>query len=83
MDAERSLKMTRQLLGFIFAFLAVSLSTTPADAQEKPNFLVVVADDLGWSDPGFLGSKIKTPTIDALAARVSNVSAHGTDLGLG
>ena len=40
-----------------------------AHAQEKPNFLIVVADDLGWSDPGFLGSRIKTPTLDSLAQR--------------
>lgn len=61
--------MTRLLLSFLFACLAFSLSTTLANAEEKPNFLIVVADDLGWSDPGFLGSKIQTPTIDALAAR--------------
>ncbi|GAB5504577.1 arylsulfatase [Pyruvatibacter sp.] len=36
---------------------------------EKPNFLIVMVDDMGWSDPGFLGSKIRTPHIDALAER--------------
>ncbi|WP_321325379.1 arylsulfatase [uncultured Parasphingorhabdus sp.] len=48
----------------------LTLSTTPTLAQQsRPNFLVVVADDMGWSDPGFLGSKIRTPTIDRLAKR--------------
>lgn len=39
-----------------------------ADAQ-PPNVLLVVADDLGYGDLGYLGSEIKTPTIDRLAAQ--------------
>jgi len=34
-----------------------------------PNILVVVFDDVGFSDFGCYGSPIKTPTIDRLAAR--------------
>ncbi|KAI9703928.1 MAG: hypothetical protein M1820_005710 [Bogoriella megaspora] len=33
----------------------------------KPNFLIVVADDLGYSDVGTYGSEIKTPYVDKLA----------------
>jgi arylsulfatase A-like enzyme len=33
----------------------------------RPNFLIIVADDLGFSDIGALGSEIKTPNIDAIA----------------
>ncbi|NQT39677.1 MAG: sulfatase-like hydrolase/transferase [Planctomycetes bacterium] len=35
-------------------------------ADTQPNILYVVADDLGWADVGFHGSKIKTPNIDRL-----------------
>ncbi|KAK6065203.1 arylsulfatase [Seiridium cupressi] len=37
-------------------------------AQKRPNFLVIVADDLGFSDCGCFGSEIQTPNIDAVAA---------------
>ncbi|KAK0644762.1 Arylsulfatase [Lasiodiplodia hormozganensis] len=35
--------------------------------HKKPNFLVVIADDLGFSDTGPYGGEIPTPTLDRLA----------------
>ncbi|KAL4811643.1 alkaline-phosphatase-like protein [Aspergillus spinulosporus] len=42
---------------------------------KRPNFLLIVADDLGYSDIGPFGSEIKTPALDRLAQtgfRLSN-----------
>lgn len=51
-------------------------AATPEKPQAKrPNFLLVVADDLGFSDPGCFGSEIHTPHIDSLAS-----SPHGLRL---
>ncbi|KAJ5715379.1 arylsulfatase [Penicillium malachiteum] len=37
------------------------------DATKRPNFLIIVADDLGFSDCSCFGSEIQTPNIDSLA----------------
>lgn len=34
---------------------------------KKPNFLVILVDDMGYSDPGFMGGEIDTPNLDRLA----------------
>ena len=49
-------------------FVALLVMTSPATAKDKrPNFLVIVADDLGYSDLGAFGGEIRTPNLDRLA----------------
>ncbi|KAH9904387.1 alkaline-phosphatase-like protein [Xylariomycetidae sp. FL2044] len=40
-------------------------------SDKRPNFLIIVADDLGFSDCGCFGSEIHTPNIDAVAIESS------------
>jgi arylsulfatase A-like enzyme len=50
------------------ALLLATGLAVPAQAQErKPNFLIIVADDLGYSDLGAFGGEIATPNLDKLA----------------
>ena len=39
-----------------------------ADALAPPDIVLVMADDMGYSDLGCFGGEIRTPHLDALAA---------------
>lgn len=60
--------MTRFASLLFAAAVLTTLLPAQADAKERrPNFLVIVADDLGYSDIGAFGSEIATPNLDRLA----------------
>ena len=47
---------------------APQTETDPIEAADtRPNILLVMADDMGWTDLGSYGSEINTPNLDALA----------------
>ena len=49
--------------------LIVLCPTAPAQAAaEKPNVVIILADDMGFSDAGCYGGEIQTPNLDRLAA---------------
>jgi len=59
----------RSLLGGAVAATQFSLEAAAPSASGKPNVLVILFDDLGVDDQGYLGATdLKTPNIDRLAA---------------
>ena len=49
------------------AALGVLCGHLPAAEAGRPNIIVILADDMGFSDPGCYGGEIATPNLDALA----------------
>lgn len=54
-------------VGLCAFFCAALLQSSPCFA-ERPNILIIVADDMGFSDAGCYGGEIDTPNLDQLAA---------------
>ena len=55
-------------LGSWFFFLLLIAASAGAQAAEKLNVVLILADDLGWADLGCYGSKYhRTPNLDRLA----------------
>ena len=57
----------RRLAAILLAILAIGAAAVRAADARRPSFLVIVADDLGFSDLGAFGGEIETPRLDQLA----------------
>src|SRR3982751_4105727 len=54
--------MTRTVIATAMMLLTCALSAAP-----RPNIVIILADDMGFSDVGCYGSEIATPNVDRLA----------------
>lgn len=54
-------------IGFVWVVLLCLTACAPVRA-DRPNIVLIMADDMGFADLGCYGSEIDTPNLDALAA---------------
>ena len=66
---------------WLFAFVLLVLQGCGPDATEpssaaRPNIVILLADDLGWTDVTFHGGNIATPNIDRIAAEGAELGRY-------
>jgi arylsulfatase len=61
------MKTCRAVLVAVLSWVGLAPALMAADAGRRPNVVVIMADDMGFSDIGCYGSEIATPNLDALA----------------
>lgn len=59
--------LTSLPLAFFAASIAVGSIAMASEPSDQPNIVLIVADDLGYSDLGCYGGEIDTPNLDRLA----------------
>jgi arylsulfatase len=73
-----------QLVRFALTVTFCLFSTLVLGDDQRPNILLVVADDMGWTDLGAFGSEIDTPNLDQLASEgLTFTDFHVSVRGLG
>ena len=64
----RTLKMNLLKKLVLSISVAISLTSNSNAATQQPNILLILCDDLGFSDLGCYGGEIRTPNLDRLAS---------------
>lgn len=72
------------LIAFVLLFMVQITFSQPAESQtggKRPNIVIILGDDMGYSDIGLFGSEIQTPNLDMLASsgvRFTNYYTHAS-----
>ena len=61
-------RVTFKIAFVCFAFIALINSSAKVEAAKRPNIILIMSDDMGYSDIGCYGGEIQTPNLDGLAA---------------
>ena len=60
--------MNSRLSVALLCVMLLGAAALPAESSESPNIVIILADDMGYSDLGCYGGEIDTPNLDVLAA---------------
>jgi arylsulfatase A-like enzyme len=66
---------------FLLIQVAYTQTIQSQSGGKRPNIVIILADDMGYSDIGMFGSEFKTPALDALAqsgTRFTNYYTHAS-----
>lgn len=55
--------LQRLVFGLAFGFSLAAIAAAP-----RPNLILIMCDDMGWSDIGCYGGEVRTPNLDRMAA---------------
>ncbi len=70
-----------QRRAFLFALLALGLARQSLVAADRPNIVIILADDLGYGDLGCYGHpRFKTPHLDRMAAEGARLTHFNTPM---
>lgn len=62
MDKTKSIRLIT-----LSSLVLASISGFSQNQEKKPNIIIILADDMGYSDPGCYGGELATPALDKLA----------------
>ena len=70
----------KAMIGYQLSFVLIVVTcgglTAQATSPARPNFVFVMADDLGWADVAFHGGNAPTPHLDQLAREGLQLTQH-------
>src|SRR5688572_21763411 len=81
-EGDASVKVASHLIVLSVALVvAVSFAPSPAHATDRPNVIIILADDLGYGDLSCYGHpEYKTPHLDRMAAQGARLTQFNTPM---
>lgn len=76
MECASLMKSCGRVIRLVATLLAGPLAAAHAAGAEKPNIVLILADDLGWGHVGWQNQKVKTPHLDRLANAGVQLNRH-------